>query len=48
MIKNGLKIANINASEILKIQEGRYGEIKYNCVRLAHNNKIHKGGYYNV
>lgn len=32
MIKNGLKIANINASEILKIKEGRYGEIKYNCV----------------
>ena len=32
MIKNGLKIANINASEILKINNGRYGEIKYNCV----------------
>ena len=32
MLKNGLRIANINGSEILKINNGRYGELKYNCV----------------
>lgn len=29
---NGIKIMNINGAEVLKLTEGRYGDIKYNCV----------------